>query len=235
VSQLSLAELVTAARRTVNDTGSGRNALIRDEQLGGIDGIKKRFGLLYYPIVTSTIELRLNGVLLATPANYSVDETTGIVTMVTAPSDGPPMDVLEATYRFLWFADEDFHEFIAEAAVSAGFPQAGATATARATLVAENYPDGMLDALLAFVGYHFNVRRADEHAHRFSSSAGGQSVNTDVVTKNFRELSKQFWDMGVTMRDDFFRRRGAREAPSVAVGGYVPTISPSGPFGSPRR
>lgn len=241
MSQLSISELVLAARRTVHDTGAGRNALIRDEQLSGIDGANKRFSIRYFPIVdpvSPTFELRKNGTLLTRGAGageYQLDAVNGIVTMGTAPIKGPPMDVLTATYFFTWFDDTAFYEFLADAATTVGFPPTGTTAATRAQSVATNFPDTMLDALLQFVGFHFNVRRADENAHRFPASGAGQSVNTDVVTNNFRKLAQEFYERGIAMRDDFYKRRGSREAPSAAIGSFQPTPSVTGPYGSPRR
>ena len=235
MSQLSLANLILAARRTVNDTGTGRSSLVTDEQMGGINGSSKRFSTLYNPIVAGTFEVRLNGAVKATPGDYSVDLVTGLLTMVVAPVVGPPMDILEVTYRFQWFADAEYEEFLSDSATNAGFPPTGTTMNARATSVAANYPDDRLDALLAYVGYRFNMRRADEFAHRFASSSAGTSVNVDVVTKNFRDMATKFLEDADSMRDNFYKRRGAREAPAAGVASFQPPTGVTGPQGTPRR
>lgn len=236
MSQQTLAQVVANVRVVVGDTGSGRAAMSRlEEPAGKINGTNKTFEVLYFPIVTASFELRKNGVILATPADYTVDLTTGILTMVVAPASNP-RDILEATYRFIWFPDDpDYYQFIASAATMVDVTGLGANPAAVAADAVTKLPDVLMDAFRNFVGYYYNTRRADENAHRYAAAAGGQSVNVDVVTKNFRELAKSFYDNGVAMRTDYYKRRGAREAPSAAVSVFVPIGSPSGPTGSPRR
>lgn len=236
MSALTLAQVVATSRVVVGDTGTGRAALSRLEQVAGkINGTNKTFQVLYFPLVsTASFELRKNGVVLANPAAYTVDLNTGIITMVTAPVNSP-MDILEATYSFIWFPDNDYYEFIASAGTMIDVVGLGANPAAVAQDVVTKMQDVLYDAFKQFIGYYYNTRRADENAHRYAAAAGGQSVNVDVVTKNFRDLAKAFYENGVAMREDYYKRRGAREAPAAAISVTVPIMSPSGPFGSPRR
>lgn len=236
MSQMTLAQVVASCRNLVGDSGSGRAAMSRLEQVAGkINGTNKTFQVLYFPLVgAANFELRKNGVVLASPADYTVNLSTGIITLVTAPVNAP-MDILEATYTFYWFVDNDYYEFIASAGTNDDVVGVGATPMDVATSVISQLPDVLMDSFKQFVGYYYNTRRADENAHRYAASAGGQSVNVDVVTKNFRDLAKNFWDNGVKMREDYYMRRGARNAPAAAVTVTFPIDSPSGPLGSPRR
>lgn len=240
MSAQTLDQVVASCRAIVGDTGTGRNSLNRLEQPSGkINGTNKRFQVTYFPIVASSFSLLKNGAPLADPADYTVDLDTGIITLVVALVPGTPptgsMDIVEATYSFIWFNDNEYYEFIAAAGTSLDVDGLGATPQAIATDVVFKIGDNVLDALKQLVGYHFNNRRADEYAHRFSSSAGGQSVNVDVVTTNFRNLAKQFYENGIKSRDDVYTRRGKRSAPAAAQVTMLPIPSPSGPLGSPRR
>lgn len=242
MSSLALADLMIEARRAVNDTGEGRNALVRLEQVGGIDGTEKNFTLLYFPVVaptppatSGTVEVLKNGAALVEGVGYTIDYPGGLLKLAAAPVKGPPKDVIEITYRFYWYDDAQFESFLANAATSAGFPPTGSSSHARALSVAATFPDGMLDSLMAFTGYEFNLRRADEYAHRFSSSSGGQSANVDVVTGNFRKLAQDCHTLGIEKRDDFYKRRGARNAPATAIGVYSPIGTTIGNQGTPRR
>jgi hypothetical protein len=236
MSALTLAQVVATSRVVVGDTGTGRAAMSRLEEPGGkVNGTNKTFQVLFFPLVSALgFELRKNGVVLANPAAYTVDVNTGIITMVTAPVTSP-RDILEATYTFVWFPDNDYYEFIASAATMVDVVGLGANPAIIAADVITKLPDTLYDAFKQFIGYYYNTRRADENAHRYAAAAGGQSVNVDVVTKNFRELAKSFYENGVAMREDFYKRRGAREAPAAAQSTFTPIISPSGPLGSPRR
>jgi hypothetical protein len=230
-----LADAVSSCRALVGDAGTGREALIRDEQLAGVDGVNKRFQVLYFPVVTpaSAFQLRKNGTLLAQPADYSIDVTTGIVDMVTAPTTtgGPQggFDVLAATYSFLWYADNEYHEFLIQSAGSLGFaPIATGTVSSRAADAVLKVPDALFDAFRKMVGHLFNKRRAIEYAYRFASSSGGQSVTVDVVTSNFKKLADELFEEAMKLRDDFYTRRGGAAAPRFGTGNYgpIPTYTP---------
>jgi len=236
MSQLTLAQVVATSRVVVGDTGTGRAAMSRlEEPAGKVNGANKTFQVLFFPLTSAAnFELRKNGVVLANPAAYTVDVNTGIITLVVAPITSP-RDILEATYTFVWYPDNDYYEFIASAGTMIDVVGVGATPILVAQDVVTKMQDVLYDAFKQFIGYYYNARRADENAHRYAAAAGGQSVNVDVVTKNFRDLAKNFYDNGVKMREDYYMRRGARNAPAAAQSVFVPIISPSGPLGSPRR
>lgn len=244
MSVATLAGTITTIRALVGDTGAHRESMIRDERLEGVDGTNKRFTVLYYPIVTvATVpqfELRKTAGATVTVLTYvsgtptgsefTVDPDTGIVTVGTAPAANDPIEVLTATYKFFWYTDEAYNEFIVQASIALGFTpnMALTTAALRAAAALVAVPDGMLDALHKMAGHLFNKRRATEYATRFASSSGGQNVNVDVVTTNFRKLADELWDEAIQARDDFYKRRGGREAPAGAVGNYrpIPTYTP---------
>jgi hypothetical protein len=243
MSALPLAAFITQCRQEVGDTGVNRESMVRDERLEGVDGTNKRFSVLYFPIApgptvgTYDFQLRktVAGVttLLTIVTDYSLDAVNGVVATVAAPAAGDPIDVLLATYHFLWYPDTDYYGFVIGAASIVGVnpTQTLGTDALRAADCMTKLGDPFLDSMRKFVGHLFNKRRAVEYATRFASSAGGQSVNTDAVTANFKKLADEFFQEGIQLRDDVYKRRGARESASFAIGAYRGTH----PGWTPRR
>jgi len=227
MATISLAHYITTIRALVADLGTSRSATVRGETPSGImDAVNKRLRVQFYPIVTATFVLYKNQVVIADPADYTVDLSTGTIIMVVAPNFNT--DRLEADYRFYWFPDSDYYEFIYAAGGHVGLTGSGVTPTERAQSTIAQSTDCLLDAIRQFAAYHFNIRRAEEYADKFTASAGGVSVNVDVVTKNFRDLAKAFFDRGIQMRDDCYKDHGKRDQPAAdirnfsGVGRYQP-------------
>jgi hypothetical protein len=149
---------------------------------------------------------------------YTVNAANGQIIFGSAPSAGA---LLEVTYNFNWYADSEYYEFIVNAfQVCTGSPATGSTIADRADAAMLLMSDALMDALKQFVGWAFNERRADEYAHRFASSAAGQSTNIDVVTTNFGKLAERFYKRGVELRDGVYTRRGQQKEPGAAVGSF---------------
>lgn len=231
MSLISLDQFVLDIRQDVGDTGKSRETYSRDERLDGVDGATKRFTLLYYPVAaaaspgTFDFELRKThaGVttLLTITTDYTIDGVNGIVTTVTAPAGGAgvdPIDELKATYHFTWYDDDQYYDFIDDSCMIVGtVPDQTMAPQARAADALLKLPDGLMDSVKKLCAHAFYKRRASEYATRFSSSANGQTVNVDVVTTNFRKLAEETWKEGIQLRDDYYKRRGAREAPSFGL------------------
>jgi hypothetical protein len=229
MSAQPLAAVVKTCREIVGDQGTTRGQLIRTEKPEGkIDGTNKRFRLQFFPVQVvppATFTLLKNGAPLATPGDYTLTAAQGIVDLVVAPVAGPPADILDAAYSWIWFNDEQYHEWIYSSAQHCGiYPPTTGDPAARAAAAVLAVPDGLMDALRLWVACAYNYRRADEHAHETNSSAGGQSVSTSSKTGQFEKLAKDFCDRAVRMRDDYAKRRGAREAPASANSGFNPIL-----------
>jgi hypothetical protein len=227
MATITLAQYIITIRALVSDLGTGRASTMRGEIPSGImDGSNKRLQIQRYPVVDTSFVLRKNQVVIADPADYGIDLDTGIITLVVAGDFNT--ERFDCDYRFLWYADSDYHEFIHAAGGHVGITGDGADAAARAQSVLTHSTDCLLDAIRQFAGYHFNIRRAQEFADKYNASAGGVSVNVDVVTKNFRELAKAFFDRGIQMRDDCYKDHGKRDQPAAnirnfsGVGRYQP-------------
>jgi hypothetical protein len=232
VSLISLSQFVLDIRQDVGDTGKSRETYSRDERLDGVDGTTKRFTLLYYPVMPGAspgsydFQLRKTHLnvttLLTIVTDYTLDAANGIVTTVNAPAGGPsvdPIDELKATYHFQWYDDDQYYDFVDDSCMIVGVtPDQTLAPPARAADSLVKLPDGLMDAVKKFCAHAFYKRRAAEYATRFNSSTSGQSVSVDVVTTNFRKLAEETFKEGMTLMYEFYKRRGAREAPAGVLG-----------------
>ena len=74
------------------------------------DGGTVEFLLANRPVLTGTAKVYVNGVLKATPADYSIDEDLGLVVFTAAPVNGASVIV---TYRHTLIADADLTAYLA--------------------------------------------------------------------------------------------------------------------------
>ena len=193
-----------------------RSNFSRDEALkGNLDGVNRIFTPLHWLISPRGFQIRIGNTILTPATDYEVDAQAGIVTFTSAPTYANKMPV--ATYHWMWCTDEDYHGFTDDGCSRCGYAGTGDSDAARAEDALTKLPDPLVDAVQHYVGHHFNMKRANEWAVRFSSTGGGVGAQVDVVTKNFLTLAKQFGDDGDKYRDDYYKRHGAREAPAAAI------------------
>ncbi len=228
MSALALPFVVTTIRSLVGDLGTGREQSVRKESPAGtVDGVNKLFELAQYPLISGSLSVWKNDALLATPAGYTVNLEMGEITYVVAPLI---TDRMASSYRFLWFPDDGYHQFIIAAGGHCGVTAVGGTNIIVAGLVVTGTPEGLMQAVRLYAGCMYNFRRADQSAHKFNASAGGQTQSVDSVTRNFREMAKSMCAQAETARDDYYKGFGAADAPAAATGGFAPI-----PRYQPRR
>lgn len=219
-----LADVVTAIREMVGDTGINREQTIRTETPDGkMDGTNNIFTLQFYPIEAATFKLYKNGALLVGGGtDYTLTAGTGTVVMTVAPAYS---DRLVSSYQFKWFEDTRYHEFIWHAG-----QRVGVTATTtgnpsdRAAAMVLALDDGLMDAVRLFSACEYCLRRATEAAHKVASSGGGQTVSPQSITSQFEKLGKGFCDRAVAARDEFFEGKGRREKPASGISKFDPIL-----------
>ena len=225
MSAQPLVDVVKAIREMVGDTGQNREQTVRTEvPAGALDGANKVFTLQYYPVTATGFQLYKNGVLLVGGGvDYTLTMATGLIVMVVAPVFS---DSLVASYSFTWFEDERYYEFIWHGAQRIGVTgdTSGATAEDRATSTLLRMNDGLMDALRLFAACEYCYRRATEAGHKTASSAGGQSISPQSITSQFEKLGKSFCDRATKARDEFYERKGAREAPATGTSKFDPIL-----------
>ena len=181
MSTQPLADVITAIREMVGDTGGNREQTVRTETpTGKMDGANKIFTIQYYPVDVDTFKLyNTNGVLLTGGGvDYTLTAATGLIVMVVAPTFA---DKLTASYTFVWFEDGRYYEFVWNAGQRVGTTgtnhASGTTPEERATSTVLGLNDGLMDAVRLFASCEYCNRRATEAAHKVASSGGGQSFS----------------------------------------------------------
>ena len=206
---MTAANIILAVRQDVKD--AAKSNIVRGEvPSGDVDAVNKRFYLAYQPIVTASAKVYQNGTLLTLTTNYTIDEETGIITFVAIPAVGTKIEV---DYYYNWFNDASYTSFLDNASQSLGF--ASATIT--------SIPEGLIPATLKFVAHYYYKARAAFYANRFNSSTAGQTVNVDVITKNFKDLATECWEEAIELRNDYYKKFGQQNQPASAV--TAPSIS----------
>lgn len=217
MSTMTVAIVTTSIRTEVNDTGTDRAQTIRREQPGGeMDGTNTRFVMARWPILAGSFNLYLNGTLLTITTHYTIDLATGVLTMVTPPNFSAG-DRLEADYRFQWFTDTEYLEFIVSAAGMLGKTSTDVSISDRAAAVILSTDEGLMESFKLFAACRYFMSRGGEYTHQFNASAGGQNQSSESVSRNFRDSAKQLCDRATAARDDFYKGFGGREKPAAAI------------------
>lgn len=210
---MTLAALITSTRTLAADTTTAN--LIRGETPGGLnDGTNTKFRTMQRNIVAASIFFTINSTYRSQTGLTIDDAGNGLFTISPAPAaNGNPWYI---DYNFQWFTDADYTEFLNDAArdlLGVSDPTTIATA--------------LVAALLQYALGYFYQRRATYYADKYSSSGGQAGQSVDVVTKNFQTLSKGAFDRATTMRDDYYKRLGQRNAPASATTSYgIDPITP---------
>jgi len=82
------------------------------DQFGAGDGTKKYFKLKLFPIRTDTEVITLDNAAQTRTTHYALDLDTGLVTMVTAPSD--KLILLAQKYEYNAFSDDELNSILSD-------------------------------------------------------------------------------------------------------------------------
>ena len=192
---------ITSLRTLVDDSVTSKQARAETPQ-NARDGARKVFQLLHYPIVASSVYLT-TGATIRTQTGYTVDLVNGLLTFTVAPTGLESPWYVD--YYWQWLPDSAFTEFLDNASYDIGFNPTIAV------------PIGLTNAFNNYGAYHFYKAMAAKYAWRFNSAGGGQGQNVDVVTQNWRKLADEAKTEGDSMKAEFYKRHGAREAPAIGT------------------
>lgn len=190
--------------------------------LGKIDGTNKLFKTFEFRrvsnLTTATAPLGVykNDVYLGAAAIASDDIATGYFSLVTAPVDG---DVIEATYYAQWFLDPELQEFLRIAA--------------NWTLGVDDYAstaEGLRQALLSYAAAEayqkLALRWVEHQSETYRMEDAVDPKRKDIVQQYF-DAAKALRAEAVTLRDDFYTRKGQAKAPLFRIlSGRVPDVPP---------
>jgi hypothetical protein len=191
-------ELVNRLRILAKDTATS-NYIAQETPKGERDGANVNFRFENINIVPMSVYVTQD-TDFRNDTGFKVDYPNGIITF-DAPPD-PTTVVFCADYNFYFFSDLEYMEFL----------ESGTDVLSMSDMT--KVDSGLVPALLQFGLVYFYQARATSYAHRYSSSGGQVGQSVDVVTRNFGTLQERAFKMGVTLRDDFYKRAGQRQAPS---------------------
>ncbi len=220
MSQYTLALVLASCRDAVGDNGTGKEAVVRLEEFDEIDGVRRAFTFKTFPIMAGSVVITKNGTPLAETTDYVVDYVNGVVTFTVAPVLTPTKDLIQATYGTTNYTDAEYYGFAVKAGLFIGIAGAGATVALQAASVVSQVLDAQVDSLVLHVAYQYCKRKAVEYAKKFGGSGGGQSVGIEVVTKAYESQAQAYLTDATEMRDDYYKRRGARNAPAMGTSSW---------------
>jgi len=88
------------------------NKVIVDDKFGGGDAYTKYFRLSMFPIRSTTEKITLDNVAQVRDTNYTIDNSTGLITMTTAPGNGAVL--IAQTYLFNAFSDTELDDILSQ-------------------------------------------------------------------------------------------------------------------------
>jgi len=213
---------ITSLRNLLSDNSTDKYAY-RKKVFGDLNGTNLTFKTFEDKRVTDFTKdtqaqgVYKNNVQLATNAIASDNPQEGEFTLVSAPVDG---DILQASYYYRWFLDSDLDSFLQNASLWLGYST---------TYI--NLPDGLIPACL-----RYSAGEAYEKLYlRWSMRTNQTYLLEDSPDDNikmidsFQSMSKQFKDMAIEHRNDYYTRQGQAKAPLYGFAlGRIRDIPPRG-------
>lgn len=226
---MALADIITSLRILIGDGPDSK--VVLGEQLGSdprcpVDGSNKNFMLGWQAKTTPIVATSVYVTIVGTGAQFRLqtgftvsDATNGIIAFASAPNPGTGQGQgVYVDYNYQWFTDAKLTEFLNEAAA-----QTNSGTTDPTTVV-----DGLKEAMLQYALSHSLMARAAMYAERYATSGGEAGQSVEAVSKALKSLSDAAIKRADTLRDDFYKRQGRREAPAVATTNY--RVDPITPF-----
>ena len=196
---MKLADLITDVQIDLNNKQFQRNEV----PLVANDTTALRYYLKYYPLSGSQLNkdafVYVDGVQLNTGAVIQAER--GYLNLTVAP-----VSSIQADYYFNVFSESEIISFI-----TAGFQNCGSQTI-------EALDDGLVSAVKKFALHYGYIALSRKYAEGFSWSFGQETVNKDTLSAKYLALAGSAWNEAVVMRDDFYKRFGARNALAWGVG-----------------
>lgn len=219
---MTLAQAVLALRREVDDwidTSSLQadppSHVSRLEPAipvaGSINGIGTKFRVRHYPVLSVGIQIEDQ---LGTPfvfAPATSDLAKGLIDLTAAPVN-PPSTEIRITY-FSMFAQDGMLKVFLQRGVK--FVDVSSTPTADTDPIGT--PEGLETAVIEFAKSLYYEMLSTKTADFFDFGAGGKTEGKSAVPQNWTELAKLAYAKAVQERDDFYKRKGRRNAPALGV------------------
>lgn len=147
------------------------------------NGVTTRFFVGQTRLVSGTLEVYHNGVLIPAVSGSAIDTAKGSFDYTAA--DGPPKGQVEASFYYQWFTDSDLEAFITEASQMLNFESPSG-----------DFAIGLRPTLLSWACYNAYMRKAAEFAETVESSAAGYTFKRNQATPNWTGLAKIALEQG---------------------------------------
>jgi hypothetical protein len=200
----TLASLIVSVRNLLNDGAT--SYFVKEDLFSQTDANKTaiRFKTTCRNIVAYVDNL------LVTPT--SPVASTGIFTLAVAPKTS-----LSTEYFYNLATDAEYTEALNSAAEE----------TVGAATDPTTIPAGLVTALKKFALANMAGKFADQSAWFYLARSGDKEFDKDKISKKFLDLQTAYYKQATDAREGFYKRLGAREAPSSGIANYG--IQPYGP------
>ena len=202
-----IAAAIVRVRASLGDSAASK--LQRFENLFKPDGVYRIFFLANFNVVAGTVYVTQDA-SVRSQTGFTVDTANGILTFTVAPLS--TLTKFYADYNYYFATDAEYTEFVNQALSYLGIADI------------TGVPQGLEAALIEYAKYAYYQKRATEYANRYNSSGGVAGHQVESVTKNYLALGKSAFTMASDLRDDFYKRKGKRNAP--ASGSFNYSIDP---------
>jgi len=210
------ADVVKDIRTEIDDSDNSK--FITDDVSNQMTSTNLIYKLNHRPVVSGSEVVTKDGTILATPAGYAINYTTGIVTLVAAPTYS-----IVVSYFWQDFTDDQIDGFIYSGLqhISQG------TARADAETDFAALPQGLQVVVEHYALYHAFAALASKTIRLHKAAAGKKNVDKDQVAKKYQDAAKFWHDSADKEREDYYKRQGRRNAPASAENAVIyPTNTP---------
>jgi len=201
------AVLVPRVQILANDTPTS-NPHFGETPAGLRDGTNKTFRLAFQNPVAASIFFTYGASIIRQPAGSAtfqvLDLPSGYLTVTpaaVAPDNGATQPMAFDYFSQL-FSQSDYQTMLDE-----GTEWLGGVAGV-------DVAEGLYPAQVRYALSVFYNRRASDKAKEYASSGGGIGAQPQTPAQAFTNLAKSALAQAVTLRDDYYKRQGQRNAPA---------------------
>jgi len=207
MSATNYAVLVPRVQILAHDTPTS-NPHFGDTPTGIRNGTNQTFRLNFPNPVAASIFMTYGQSIIRQPAGGTtfavLDQPSGYLTVTPGgvPPDSGATQPMAFDYFSQLYSYADYQSMLDEGTEWLG-------GVAGTDITAGLYPAQIRYALSVFYN-----RRASDKAKEYASSGGGMGAQPQTPAQAFTRLAESALKQAITMRDDFYKRQGQREAPA---------------------
>lgn len=148
------------------------------------NGVTTRFFVGQTRLASGSLEVYHNGILVPAVSGSAIDYAKGSFTY-EGSSDGPPKGLLQASFYYQWFTDDELVVFLTEASNMLLFESPSG-----------DFSTGLRPTLLSWACYNAYMRKAAEFAETVEAAAAGYTFKRNQATPNWVSLAKTSLEQG---------------------------------------